>query len=56
VDELCASLGADSLAFISIEGLLRSIDPNFSGLTGNGGFCLGCFSGEYPIPVAGEQL
>ncbi|MCL1928246.1 MAG: amidophosphoribosyltransferase [Treponema sp.] len=55
VTELCASLGADSLAFISIEGLLQSINPDFSGSFENGGFCLGCFSGEYPIPVAGEH-
>ncbi|GHV17787.1 amidophosphoribosyltransferase [Spirochaetia bacterium] len=47
VAELCASLGADSLAFISVEGLLESLD-------GEGGYCLGCFTGEYPIPVAGE--
>jgi amidophosphoribosyltransferase len=48
VTELCASLGADSLAFISVEGLLESLD-------GEGGYCLGCFTGEYPIPVAGEN-
>ena len=60
VNELCASLGADSLAFISIEGLLQSLDPAFTGnhrdprLPDNAGYCLGCFSGEYPIPVAGE--
>jgi amidophosphoribosyltransferase len=46
--ELCKSLGADSLAFISVEGLLESLD-------GEGGYCLGCFTGEYPIPVAGES-
>jgi amidophosphoribosyltransferase len=52
VNELCASLGADSLAFISVEGLLESIDPESS--QGDSGYCLGCFTGEYPIPVAGE--
>jgi amidophosphoribosyltransferase len=54
VDELCASLGADSLTFISVEGLLQSIDPAFTGSRDNAGYCLGCFTGEYPIPVAGE--
>jgi amidophosphoribosyltransferase len=49
VSELCASLGADSLAFISVEGLLESLD-------GEGGYCLGCFTGEYPIPVPGESV
>jgi amidophosphoribosyltransferase len=48
VSELCASLGADSLVFISVEGLLESLD-------GEGGYCLGCFTGEYPIPVPGED-
>jgi amidophosphoribosyltransferase len=45
--ELCTSLGADSLAFISVEGLLESLD-------GQSGYCLGCFTGEYPIPVLWE--
>jgi amidophosphoribosyltransferase len=49
VEELCESLGADSLAFISVEGLLESLD-------GDGGYCLGCFTGEYPIPVPGEEV
>ncbi|MDR1306778.1 MAG: amidophosphoribosyltransferase [Treponema sp.] len=63
--ELCSSLGADSLAFISVEGLLESIDPrglrpgarqNSSGFNGReDGYCLGCFTGEYPIPVPGED-
>ncbi|MDR1899086.1 MAG: amidophosphoribosyltransferase [Treponema sp.] len=47
VEELRRSLGADSLAFISVEGLLESLD-------GEGGYCLGCFTGEYPAPVPGE--
>ncbi|MDR2144024.1 MAG: amidophosphoribosyltransferase [Treponema sp.] len=55
VNELCASLGADSLEFISVEGLLESIDPESSARGENSGYCLGCFTGEYPIPVAGES-
>jgi amidophosphoribosyltransferase len=50
VSELCKSLDADSLSFLSIEGLLESIAPE-----GKDGYCLGCFSGEYPIPVPGES-
>ena len=49
VTELCKSLGADSLAFISVEGLLESLDA-----TAERSYCLGCFTGEYPIPVPGE--
>jgi amidophosphoribosyltransferase len=48
--ELCKSLGADSLAFLSVEGLLESMEagPKRS-------YCLGCFTGEYPVAVAGEE-
>ncbi|MCL2042869.1 MAG: amidophosphoribosyltransferase [Treponema sp.] len=48
-EELCKSLGANSLAFISEKGLLESIDTTDT--PGECGFCLGCFTGEYPIPV-----
>jgi len=44
VEEICRAIGADSLAFISKEGLIEALD-------GVGGYCLGCFTGEYPIPV-----
>jgi amidophosphoribosyltransferase len=49
-EELSESLGTDSLAFISVEGLLEAL-----GATGeeSSGYCLGCFTGEYPIPVPG---
>ena len=54
-EELCASLGADSVAFISVEGLLETLEPAESTETRPaGGYCLGCFTGEYPIPVPGE--
>lgn len=47
IDEIRKAIGADSLAFISVDGLLEALD-------GEGGYCLGCFTGEYPIPVPGE--
>ncbi|MDR1248669.1 MAG: amidophosphoribosyltransferase [Treponema sp.] len=50
VAALCQSLGADSLEFISVEGLLESLDA-----TDEQSYCLGCFTGEYPIPVHGEE-
>jgi amidophosphoribosyltransferase len=64
VDELCKSLGADSLAFISVKGLLESLGSVDSFAPGGarngaqvseGGYCLACFTGEYPIPVPGEK-
>jgi amidophosphoribosyltransferase len=50
VADLCKSLGADSLSFISIKGLLESLDA-----TEEQSYCLGCFTGEYPIPAPGEK-
>jgi amidophosphoribosyltransferase len=43
--EICDQIGADSLAYLSMDGLLRATgrDPH--------GFCGACFSGEYPFPV-----
>ncbi len=51
VNEICKEIGADSLAFISAEGMLeacRSLNPE------SAGFCKGCFTGEYPMSVPGE--
>jgi amidophosphoribosyltransferase len=56
-DELCKFLGANSLAFISSKGLLESIDADCNSDNPNGcGYCMGCFTGEYPIAVAGGTL
>jgi amidophosphoribosyltransferase len=38
-------LGADSLAYLSVEGMYA-----FTGRQGNG-FCDACFTGKYPVPV-----
>jgi amidophosphoribosyltransferase len=39
------SLGADSLAYLSIEGVLEAVDlPRER-------FCFACFDGRYPVPV-----
>lgn len=42
-------LGADSLAYISHEGLVAAIDKPKRDL------CMGCLTGEYPVPVPGEK-
>jgi len=42
-DEICAFVGADSLAFISIEGMVGSIHADHEG------FCAACFDGDYPV-------
>ena len=42
VDEICAHIGADSLAYLSIDGLMRA-------LKAEDGYCNACFTGEYPF-------
>ncbi len=44
-DEICKEIGADSLAYISIEGLVESIGM------GKENLCAACFDGEYPMEV-----
>jgi len=45
VEEIRASLGADSLGFISLEALISATRLPARRL------CRACFDGEYPIPV-----
>jgi amidophosphoribosyltransferase len=42
IDSIREEIGADSLAYLSIEGLLAA-------LGGKNKFCLGCFNGVYPV-------
>jgi amidophosphoribosyltransferase len=45
VEEIRETIGADSLGYLSIEGLIKSI--NMSGQR----LCTACFSGDYPMEV-----
>ena len=42
-------IGADSLAYLSVEGLLRAVRAP------QNAYCTGCFTGSYPIPVQLEM-
>lgn len=44
VEQMCRFIGADTLGFLSLEGLLK-VSEKQSGP----GFCHACFSGDYPI-------
>ena len=44
LEEIRASLGVDSLGYLSLDGMLQSVP------TGPEGFCHACFSGDYPTP------
>ena len=45
VEEIRQFIGADSLGYLSIEGLTQSISGE------KGKHCMACFTGQYPIPV-----
>ena len=50
IDEIRESIGADSLGFVSLAGLIEATTLPA------GGLCRACFDGEYPVPVAdGEK-
>ena len=49
VDEIRDYIGADSLAYLSVEGLLQAVRaPDKT-------YCNGCLTGKYPIPVQLEM-
>lgn len=45
IEEIAQHLGADSVAYLSLEGLIDAIG------TSGEGFCAACLTGEYPTPV-----
>jgi amidophosphoribosyltransferase len=44
VDEICEIMGADTLAYLSLDGLQESVG-------GGDEFCRACFDGDYPMEV-----
>jgi amidophosphoribosyltransferase len=49
VDEICELINADSLAFLSAEGMIEAIGRPSK--EKNRGHCLACFTGEYPTKL-----
>ncbi|HEX9069756.1 MAG TPA: amidophosphoribosyltransferase, partial [Ktedonobacterales bacterium] len=43
--EIAREVGADSVHYLSLDGLIEAIDLPADG------FCVGCFTGRYPVPV-----
>jgi amidophosphoribosyltransferase len=49
VEEIRSFVEADSLAYLSLDGMLRSVSgPRDS-------YCTACWTGEYRVPMAGED-
>jgi amidophosphoribosyltransferase len=57
VEEIRAHIGADSLAFLSLDGMMRAIttEPGATESGEGNGYCNACFTGRYPIEVAEAQ-
>ena len=49
VEETCEIIGADSLTYLSIDGLIDSIGIDTD--APNGGLCVANFDGKYPTPL-----
>jgi amidophosphoribosyltransferase len=45
IPEIGHEIGADSIAYLSLDGLFRAIGESGSG------FCTGCLTGNYPVPA-----
>lgn len=50
VDEIASSIGADSLGYISLEGMVEATGQPMSAL------CTACFTGRYPVELPDESL
>jgi amidophosphoribosyltransferase len=44
VEEIRRQVGADSLTYLSLEGMMRAVGSA-------DGYCQACFTGKYPVPV-----
>ena len=44
VNQICAHVGADSLQYLSLEGMMRAVGRT-------DGYCQACFTGRYPLDV-----
>jgi len=52
IEEIGDRIGADSLAFLSLEGMMRAVGNEDGTETG---YCNACFTGRYPLEVAEAQ-
>jgi amidophosphoribosyltransferase len=50
IGEIQEHIGADSLAYLSLEGMVSSTQVPADAL------CTACFSSRYPVPIPGQEL
>lgn len=53
VPEIATYLGADSLAYLSLEGLHKAVGDSAAHDASDRRFCNACFSEDYPVPPPG---
>ena len=53
VAEMQAHIGADSLAFLSLDGMMNAVASRDA--ADDDGYCNACFTGQYPIAVGDAQ-
>ncbi len=49
IEQIGEHIGADSIGYLSLPGLLRAVGEPRTG------FCTGCLTGSYPVPVQLEM-
>ena len=49
IEEICTYTGADSLAYLSLEGMQKAV-------ASDNNFCSACFDKKYPIPISHSGL
>ncbi|MEO7071265.1 MAG: amidophosphoribosyltransferase [Nostocoides sp.] len=49
VEEVCRSIGADTLGYISLAGMIEATEQRADRL------CTACFTGNYPLPLPAED-
>ena len=49
IAEIARHIEADSLRYLSLEGLLASVEPHA------GSYCTSCYTGKYPVPFPREH-
>jgi amidophosphoribosyltransferase len=54
IEEMRVLIGADTLTFISVEGMIEAIGKKEG--DGTSGYCLGCFTGNYPTEIYPDTL
>lgn len=50
IEEIREKIGADSLGYISVDGMVKAIGMEKNDL------CLGCVTAEYPVKIEGEKF